>query len=58
MNTIFGIIMLLIAYGHTRIAIDPNRADRSYVRWNAVFLAIITALFGLEFLGLIGPGPA
>jgi len=56
MNIIVGLFMLFIAYRHTQIAINPNLADRSYVRWNAVMLALLTAFLGLAFLGVIGGG--
>lgn len=58
MNIILGLIMLYIAYRHTTIAINPNLADRAYVRWNAIMLALLTGFLGLAFLGLIGPGAA
>lgn len=56
MNIILGVLMLWVAYSHTRVAIDPNRANRATVRWNAGTLAVLTAFLGLLFLGLIGPG--
>lgn len=58
MNIIIGLLCLFISYGHVRVAINPDRADRAYVRWNAVALSLLTAFLGLVFLGLIGPGPA
>lgn len=58
MNILIGIFMLYIAYRHTTIAINPNLADRAYVRWNAIMLAILTGFLGLAFLGLIGTGAA
>lgn len=58
MNVIIGILCLYFAYSHVRVAVDPNRADRSTVRWNAATLAILMAFLGLAFMGLIGPGPA
>lgn len=58
MNIVFGLIMFYLAYRHTTIAVNPNLADRAYVRWNAITLALITGFLGLAFMGLIGPGPA
>lgn len=56
MNIILGVLMLWIAYSHTRVAIDPNRANRATVRWNAGTLAVLTAFLGLLFLGFFGSG--
>ncbi len=58
MNIIIGLLMFWICYRHVRVAVNPNEADRAYVRWNAVALAMLTGFIGLVFLGLIGPGPA
>ena len=58
MNVIIGILCLYFAYSHVRVAVDPNKADRATVRWNAATLALFMAFLGLLFLGLIGPGSA
>lgn len=58
MNIVIGILCLFFAYSHIRVAVNPNRADRATVRWNAATLAILMIFMGLVFMGAIGPGPA